>query len=64
VAKQCQWRGGCEATPVPTERFCPLHRKLMLREMEQSGYLTPLPNEPPPPRPNEKRNERRPQETP
>jgi hypothetical protein len=45
VAKQCQWKDGCGSDAVTKERYCPLHRKAMLNEMRESGYLTPLPGE-------------------
>jgi hypothetical protein len=43
MGKYCQWQGGCLRDRVPTERFCALHRKIMLRRMEDEGYLQPLP---------------------
>lgn len=58
MAKHCQYRDGCKAAPVPTERYCPAHRKLMLREMRESGYLQPLPHEEACAEPHGKPNER------
>ncbi len=46
MGKCCQWDGGCRFDAIPKERFCPLHRKAMLRRMEADGYLQPLPPEP------------------
>lgn len=45
--KTCQWHEGCDSPPVRTERFCPLHRKSMLRLMESSGYLQQIPKREP-----------------
>lgn len=45
--KPCQHRNGCEYAAIPGEKYCPAHRRAMLREMEESGYLTPLPDETP-----------------
>lgn len=42
MGKRCQWDGGCRFEAIPKERFCPLHRKAMLRRMEADGYLQPL----------------------
>ncbi len=43
MGKCCQWDGGCGFDAIPKERFCPLHRKAMIRRMEKEGYLQPLP---------------------
>lgn len=42
--KHCQYRGGCEHAAIPTERYCLPHRRAMIREMEQAGYLQPIPS--------------------
>jgi hypothetical protein len=44
-AKKCQWKDGCRYDAITKERFCPLHRKAMLNEMRDSGYLTPIPKD-------------------
>jgi hypothetical protein len=43
--KLCQWEegGGCGCEAVYTERFCPTHRRAMLRRMRESGYLVRVP---------------------
>jgi hypothetical protein len=47
VAKECQWDGEkCACEPVKGERYCPAHRKAMLKRMEECGYLQPLPQPP------------------
>jgi hypothetical protein len=44
MGKPCQWHEGCRYDAVWTERFCPAHRKAMIRKMEMDGYLEPLPS--------------------
>ena len=45
MGKCCQW-DGCRDEAISGERFCPHHRKAMLRRMERDGYLQPLPPKP------------------
>jgi hypothetical protein len=46
TGKPCQYpHEACGAAAIPGERFCPLHRGYMLREMAETGYLEPLPRE-------------------
>jgi hypothetical protein len=44
--KPCQF-DGCQCTDfaVRGEKYCPRHRRVMLARMEESGYLTPLPDD-------------------
>lgn len=42
-SKPCQW-AGCADQAIPTERFCPAHRRAMLARMQQDGYLQELPD--------------------
>lgn len=44
--KSCQW-SGCAHAALPTERFCLEHRKAMVKQMEQAGYLQELPRREP-----------------
>jgi hypothetical protein len=43
ATKLCEWDEGCEREAIRTQRYCPCHRRAMLKRMKDDGYLQPVP---------------------